>query len=190
MENRTSETIAGVVMILIALGVAGYFGIQEYQRWSFKRAYGEAVTTMCLPPGGGQANLNNAPFEDKPWRVVVMDEDRRHSWHKDLPAEARAEDRAALDLVVCVLEKHKQVVGDCPYLSTGGTQFNIRRVQAYQDLVVLNVESGRRVADLRVWGAAPGPCPDTYFGTTNDTIDGSDPQFRDFYYVIMNLVWR
>jgi hypothetical protein len=191
MGDSDNATIAGVIMIVVALIVAGYFGYDYYQKYKLRQDYGETIATMCVSPAGGSATLNNAPFATKPWKTVVIEEDKKHDWNGMLPDEAQAKSGKNTDVVVCVMDSGKATVGECPYASVGsGEYFAIRRMQYYTDLILFNAQTGKRIADQRVWGSAPGACPRQYLGSKNGSIDGHKPTDNDFYYVVMSVIWQ
>jgi hypothetical protein len=190
MDENKSGLIGGIIFLGVALIVAGYFGYQEYSKWAFKQEFGEDIISLCQHPGTNIPNEFYGPDKPKPWRAVVVDGDKKHEWHGELPSEARADKRAEVDVVVCASTKGRQIIEECPYIGRGdGTQYVVRRYIRYQDFIVLNAQTGERVADLRVPGAQPKTCPGTMY-VNDKPLVGKEPSFREFYYSLLDLTWQ
>lgn len=185
----------GLVVGLFITGILIYLAISfvlgQVSAFMVRQEYGERIATICTTPGGGATSMANAPKVPKPWRALVLDGNKKHGSNGDLPDDAQADGPDAIDVVVCVSEKRKSTVEECKYRSRkDGTISYVDRKQYYHDLVVLNAETGLRIASLRVWGSAPNPCPQTYYGGTRDELTGGSPPDEQFYYVIMDFIWR
>ncbi|MBI5960958.1 MAG: hypothetical protein HY866_19620 [Chloroflexi bacterium] len=189
MDDNKSAMLGGVVFLVVALIVAGYFGYQEYTKWAFEKEFGQPIISMCANPGTGQANEFYGPDKPKPWRAVVVNVDRKDEFHGELPSEARADKLEQVDVVVCRAAKGRQIVEECPYMGRDGTQYVVRRYVRYQDFIVLNPTTGQRVANLHVLGAAPTLCPDQMY-VDDKPLVGKEPGFREFYYSLLDLTWR
>ncbi len=191
MDDNKSAMVGGVVFLLVALVVAGYFGYQKYTQYAFEKEFGKPLISLCQSPGsdGGRANEFFGPDKPKPWRALVINVDHEDEWHSKLPAEARADKRADVDVVVCRMGKEQVVIEQCPYVDSSGQQYVVQRYQRYQDFAVLNPTTGKRVADLRVPGPAPIACPPSMH-VNDKPLVGSDPGFREFYYSLLDVTWR
>jgi hypothetical protein len=159
--------IAALVIIGIFAAVIFYV-LQMQERQALIDAYGEDVVAMCKAPGGGTSNRANVPASPRPWKVLLLThgDEVKHEWHDDLGPDLRADDKEELAIVVCVHEQKERVVEEQPYaLERGGGTFVVQRVQYYVDIVLLNAETGRRIAEFPVQGNPPDPLPDYYRGS-------------------------
>jgi len=191
MSPRATAILSGLFFAVVFVAVAGFLLYGEYQKWRLENDYGETIATMCVTPNDSVASLGNGPRIMKPWRAVVIDGEKKHSVNGMLPAEAQGKDAASTDVVICVNKIGKQVIEECPYRSIDtGQRFIVRRVQYFQNLVVLNAATGDRITTVASVGSAPEECPYRYRGKDDDELLGGKPGDREMYYAVMNAIWR
>ena len=136
---------------------------------------------------GDTAHPADQPVVLRPYRVTVVDYDgTRHPWHNRLPDTIRAADRETPDVVACVTENREKIVEDCPYYDYGyssGYLFSIQRIALYNDVFLLNPNTGTVFSVLRIWGTTPEYCPDTAMGEegTVEKRYGEPPEYEAFY---------
>jgi hypothetical protein len=191
MDLKPLGLAAGIFITLVLIAAAIYFVMGQVNALLVRQEYGERIATLCTTPGGGTTSLANAPKKAKPWRALVLDDNKKHKWMGKLPDDAQADGKDKIDVVVCVSDKGKSTIESCTFQSVSdGHLFQVRRVQYYYDMVVLNAQTGQRIADLRAWGSAPSTCGTVRVGSDNDQIRGDDPSSTDFYYALMNFIYR
>lgn len=191
MQDKSVGWVIALFVVVVGVFAGLYLAYMEFDKWWLRRTYGEDIAGICMRPVSGSASAINAPTSAKPWQALVLDGEHKSKWHGDLPKEARADSRDEVDVVVCVTDKRKSKVGECPRVSVDGSSyFVLDRMQFYQDLYVFNPDTGQLITMLQVWGAPPGPCPDLRVGSKSEDIEGQDPVFRDFYYTLMSVTWR
>ncbi len=163
--------------------------------------YGDAIADMCGRVSG-EASMANLPLTARPYGVVIMDNDgTRHSWHRKLPDEVRANNQSQTDIVVCISDEREEVVESCVYdrVSYGLTGRSVdpsqtmvvQRQQIYQDVFLLNPDTGAVIQTFRVAGSAPKACPSNISGESGDvkSIQGSDPEYEAFFYQLQQFIY-
>ena len=148
-------------------------------------AYGERLATICNPPAGGESSLQNLPEGGTPFGLLVlkMDDRVRHRFHDELPLDWKAEDQAAVDVVVCV-EDGEQEIDRCEYEVEENSSRRIveaARMQKTAHVVMLNAHSGLRIAEVTLEGAEPPVCPARYesLPAPRDRIEGDEVPVND-----------
>lgn len=191
-EKMIAWIVVGLVVVvglIVLVGVVGSLAGDAVGARQLESDYGSAVAKFCEGvPANEAPSLSYAPFAAKPWGTVVIDGDRLHGWHDQLPPEARASRGSEVVVIMCELDSGAATVESCPYIESDGGEFNVRRRQRYVDFGVYNPENGRKVMDVRVWGSAPDPCPYSYFGS--GTITGGKVTDTDFYRQAVPYIWQ
>jgi len=147
------------------VGVVGIYYGGEKQREKVHDTYGQTIAEICDPPVGGIASLANLPGHPNKPKILLLETDDTlmHQWHEDLPDEMRATSRETLDIVVCMKDS-SETIETCDYRDDKKTStviFTIKRIQKNLELVLLNADSGLRIAELTVEGGIPDKCPDS-----------------------------
>ena len=179
-----------IFVLLLGAGVIGYALLLRDRAGNIGKTYGEDIAGLCQSAASSTPDERNLKTRIRPFRLVVMKLDgRQHSWHDKLPEEMRAEDRDSIDLVACVGDKrYYDVIESCDYVDgmTGGV-YTIKRIQYYQNVYLLNPDTGQPAKILRAWGSAPEYCPDEKYG--KDNLTGGEPSYSYFYEVLVDYAW-
>lgn len=183
----TLAAILCVVVVAVAL-----YSIEQEKK-EIRDKYGSEVADMCDEPGGGTADVANLPGTNGQFKFLVLtDTGTYHEWHDKLPADLRAEDKETLSAVIC-LESHTTTVESCPYTDPKDetkTVFTIERVRPYLDMILLNPQTGARIAERTIQGGEPDACPDEAKGTKGSTVTkkGRAVAYNDFYTALTEFV--
>ncbi|MDQ7027782.1 MAG: hypothetical protein Q9P44_19750 [Anaerolineae bacterium] len=178
-----------VVSIFIVLAIVGVIIsaiLSAIEEANVVKQYGDDIASLCQPPPVGLDSLENMPQGETPYRILLLDagSKRRHDWFAQLPSTWRAEDEEAVALVGCV-EEERETIETCTYerASARSSTYTVRieRQQFTTTLILLNVDSGRRIASHVVDGASPRECPaDDESVTGSSTIVGEKAPLGDF----------
>ena len=160
-----------------------------------KGSFGETIAEMCHPPAGGQASKDNLPEAGAaPLKTVVFPNGlpQYHAWHTELPDDLRASGKDDVQIVVCIEELEPKIVEKCEYRETDkeDTLFTIARQQPVSEAVVLNAQTGKRIAELRLRGGMPNECPENYTALEDTTqyFNGKAVEYNDFLTAIEPLL--
>ncbi len=145
-------TAVGVCGVLVCVSAIAYLLVETI---TVRSRYGAELAGMCDPPTGGEASRDNFPFEADGVKFLILDEglQMRDLWQGDLPDDWKAETADEVDIVMCFDDAWVARTA-CP-LADGGSR---EREQHVVELVLLNADNGRRIADVTFEGSLPG-CP-------------------------------
>jgi hypothetical protein len=180
---------AVVCVVIVAIAMYSI----EQEKKEIREKYGSDVAKLCDEPGGGNAAITNLTSTGQPLKFLVLTADGTyHEWHDKLPGDWRAEDSDSLSAVVC-LESHSTMVETCPYTDPKDetkTVFTMNRVRPTMDMILLNPQTGARIAELTIQGGEPDACPDEAKGTKGKTVEkkGRDVSYNDFYTALTDFV--
>lgn len=183
-------TLMVVGLVLLAIGGAvGYCYISStLAEGRLRDKYGDQIVDLCMDPKG-VPDPSNLPTAYVPWKVVVLEDvAARADWHKRLPDERRAEDKASTNIVVCV-DTQSKVLETCEY-----TQRTLDRVQHYVEVSLFNAENLQMITTFLIWGSIPEACPDMITRYTpslrgDDPLETTSPDyFAVFYDTLLQTV--
>jgi hypothetical protein len=183
------------IALLVAVFGLIIFGVVYVATFFMNIEPTEPVPTVTSAPAlnvcadiGDTAHPADQPVVLRPYRVTVVDYDgTRHPWHNRLPDKIRAAGRETPDVVVCVTENREKIVEDCPYYDAAYSEdyylFSIQRIAIYNDVFLVNPNTGTVFSVLRVWGTTPEYCPDATKGEpgTVEKRYGDPPEYEAFY---------
>ncbi len=192
-RRRTILILGGLVLLIMCIGaVIGMF-VLEQEKKEVRDNYGNDVAKMCDTPGGGAADLANLSGGEDGYRFLILDDDGLyHDWHDKLPNEMRAADGDELDVVIC-FEESSDVLESCEYYvgdDESDTAFTVERVRYETTMILLNAETGARIAETTIIGGMPDKCPDETRGREGEKQQekGSAVSYNDFYTALLTFV--
>ena len=171
----------GIIFCVCGIVFAMVGAINRQQEiGAVKDAYGERLAGLCDPVSGGEASLANVPEGTPPFAVLILEggDKVRHDWHDGQPFGWVAEDEASTQLVACVTDI-EMVVETCEVRDDDRIR-DVDRNQMSAEVVLLNAETGRRIAATTLQGPEPPVCPEDYdtvrnqystFGIDGDGVD-------------------
>jgi len=185
----------GIAIIILAIfGVGFFFALEMRARAEMRKAYGEDTLALCSPPVTTDPDMRNFPTTVGPYKSILIGigEDTIHDWQDLLPAEVQAKNRAELDLVFCVGEIRDEVVEECPYYNETGYVFGVRRFQPFIPVGVINPQTNRLIAELKVIGGPPRNCEARREDERNTitNYDGVAPNENAFIRAIWEYLYR
>jgi hypothetical protein len=173
--------VCGVLCCILAIigFIVGTITRQQ-ELGAVRDAYGERLAGLCDPVSGGEASLNNVPDGERPLGVLILEADDkiRHDWHDGQPLGWVAEDESSTQMVACVMDI-ETLVETCENPDDDRIR-DVDRNQMSAEVILLNAETGRRIAETTLQGPEPPICPEDYetvrtrystFGIDGDPVD-------------------
>lgn len=192
-SRRLLALLGGLVAILCVAFVVYALYVSAQQKKEIRDKFGSNVGSMCKAPGGGTADVANLTNKTAPLKFLVLTSSGMyHDWYKKLPAEIKATDKASLSAVVCLETSTKQIES-CPYTDPKDTTknlFTINRVQPITTMILLNPDTGARIAEVTIQGGMPDKCADTAKAKKGSTVtqSGASVTYNDFYTALTDFV--